>query len=138
MVDALQTEGESIAKLEKADVLELTVRHLQKLKRQQMLALNPQVDLDRYHAGYTACATEVSRCLASVPGVDITLGTRLMSHLGQKLNTIENARVSPLSVAGYSSGRDASPSPTQSESPIPLLQISPRAASPSSPVWRPF
>merc|ERR1712244_120609 len=157
MVDALQTEGESIAKLEKADVLELTVRHLQKLKRQQMLALNPQVDLDRYHAGYTACATEVSRCLASVPGVDITLGTRLMTHLGQKLNTIETARVSPLTVnvpqprvpvyhkiqtspsdAGYSSGRDASPSPTQSESPIPLLQISPRAASPSSPVWRPF
>merc|ERR1712088_1253286 len=98
MVGALQTEGESIAKLEKADVLELTVRHLQKLKRQQMLSLNPALDMDRYHAGYTACATEVSRCLASVPGVDITLGTRLMSHLGQKLNTMEAARVSPLTV----------------------------------------
>jgi len=33
MVHALQSEGESITKLEKADVLELTVRHLQKLKR---------------------------------------------------------------------------------------------------------
>merc|ERR1712083_996001 len=97
MVDALQTEGESIAKLEKADVLELTVRHLQKLKRQQMLALNPQVDLDRYHAGYTACATEVSRCLAST-GVDITVRSRLMSHLGHKLNTIETSRVAPLGV----------------------------------------
>merc|ERR1712083_538925 len=158
MVDALQTEGESIAKLEKADVLELTVRHLQKLKRQQMLALNPQVDLDRYHAGYTACATEVSRCLASVPGVDITLGTRLMSHLGQKLNTIENARVSPLSLqvpqprmpvyhkmaspvsdaGGYSSERDASPSPNESLS-RGLLTISPSSSkAPSSPVWRPF
>ena len=134
MVSALHTEGESISKLEKADVLELTVRHLQKLKRQQMLALNPALDLDRYHAGYTACATEVSRCLASVPGVDITLGTRLMSHLGQKLNTIETARVSPLTVnvpqprvpvyhkiqtspssdGGYSSERDASPSPSGS------------------------
>ncbi|MCP3663223.1 MAG: helix-loop-helix domain-containing protein, partial [Gammaproteobacteria bacterium] len=41
MVYALQTEGESISKLEKADVLELTVRHLRKLKRQQMLAMNP-------------------------------------------------------------------------------------------------
>ena len=29
MVAALQSEGESITKLEKADVLELTVRHLQ-------------------------------------------------------------------------------------------------------------
>merc|ERR1711899_57505 len=70
MVHALQHEGESITKLEKADVLELTVRHLRKLKRQQMLALNPGLDLDRFHAGYTACATEVSKCLAST-GVDI-------------------------------------------------------------------
>ena len=37
MVDALQQEGESITKLEKADVLELTVRHLRKLKRQRTL-----------------------------------------------------------------------------------------------------
>ena len=54
MVFALQAEGESISKLEKADVLELTVTHLRKLKRQQMLALNPGLDLDRFHAGYTA------------------------------------------------------------------------------------
>ena len=35
MVYALQSEGESITKLEKADVLELTVNHMRKLKRQQ-------------------------------------------------------------------------------------------------------
>merc|ERR1712032_1099037 len=71
MVFALQTEGESISKLEKADVLELTVNHLRKLKRQQMLSLNPALDLDRFHAGYSTCATEVSRSLAS-SGVDIS------------------------------------------------------------------
>merc|ERR1711942_643935 len=97
MVYALQSEGESISKLEKADVLELTVKHLRKLKRQQMLALNPSLDLDRFHAGYTTCATEVSRTLAST-GVDITVGSRLMGHLGHKLNSIENSRVSPLTV----------------------------------------
>ena len=37
MVEALQAEGETITKLEKADVLELTLRHLQKLRRQQLL-----------------------------------------------------------------------------------------------------
>merc|ERR1711881_594277 len=42
MVNTLQSEGESITKLEKADVLELTVRHLQKLKRQNALGLTPQ------------------------------------------------------------------------------------------------
>ena len=89
MVHALQHEGESITKLEKADVLELTVRHLRKLKRQQMLALNPGLDLDRFHAGYTACATEVNRCLTSMSGggVDLTVSTRLLTHLGQKLSS---------------------------------------------------
>merc|ERR1712001_324447 len=134
MVFALQTEGESISKLEKADVLELTVKHLRKLKRQQMLAVNPSLDMDRLRAGYTQCATEVSRCLAST-GVDVTIGSRLMGHLGNKLNTIENNRYSPLSVRvpegkspadqktirspsstssdlGYSSGRDTTPSPS--------------------------
>merc|ERR1712066_1021303 len=97
MVYALQSEGESISKLEKADVLELTVKHLRKLKRQQMLAVNPSLDMDRFRAGYTQCATEVSRCLAST-GVDVSIGSRLMGHLGNKLNTIENSRYSPLSV----------------------------------------
>ena len=152
MVFALQAEGESITKLEKADVLELTVRHLRKLKRQQMLALNPGLDLDRFHAGYTARATEVSKCLAST-GVDITVGSRLMSHLGHKLNTIETSRVAPLKVrvpsspssdCGYSSGRDSTPSPSCTGSPTStgLLQISPAIKQEHqqqiSPVWRPF
>ena len=149
MVFAMQTEGESIVKLEKADVLELTVKHLRKLKRQQMLALNPALDMDRFHAGYTTCATEVSRTLAST-GVDISIGSRLMSHLGNKLNTIETSRVSPLAIrvpeqrapkhlrmssplsdAGYESGRDQTPSP------LHLLQISPSQPQISS-VWRAF
>merc|ERR1712055_465974 len=137
MVFALQTEGESISKLEKADVLELTVSHLRKLKRQQMLTLNPSLDMDRFHAGYTTCATEVSRTLAST-GVDISIGSRLMSHLGHKLNNIETSRVAPLNIrvpeqrvpkhlrmpspssdGGYDSGRDSSPSPQG------LLTVSP-------------
>merc|ERR1712079_107754 len=145
MMFALQSEGESISKLEKADVLELTVKHLRKLKRQQMLSVTPE--LDRYRAGYTTCATEVSRCLAST-GVDISVGSRLMSHLVNTLNTLEAKRQEPLRVRvpeprvpkhlrmsspqsdrGYDSGRDMTPSP--------LLQISPSHQQ-LSPVWRPF
>merc|ERR1712012_703776 len=142
MVYALQSEGENISKLEKADVLELTVKHLRKLKRQQMLTVNPGLEMDRYRAGYVAAATEVSRCLAST-GVDVATGSSLMSHLGSALHNIESSRQTPLSVSvprkssspvisspsssvsdqGYISGRDNSPSPT-----------SPDADS----VWRPF
>merc|ERR1711915_169836 len=150
MVHALQTEGESISKLEKADVLELTVKHLRKLKRQQMLSVNPSLDMDRFHAGYTTCATEVSRTLAST-GVDISIGSRLMSHLGHKLNTIEASHISPLTVRvpeplpvkmirmpspssdpGYESGRDCTPSPRNTTSPISS------SAQSSEGVWRPF
>merc|ERR1712117_840801 len=152
MMFALQSEGESISKLEKAVVLELTVKHLRKLKRQQMLTVNPGLDMDRYRAGFTTCATEVSRCLAST-GVDISVGSRLMSHLGNKLNTIETSRQEPLRVrvpeprvpkhlrlsspvsdGGYESGRDMTPSPQG------LLTISPAQIKrePENTMWRPF
>ncbi|KAJ8956642.1 hypothetical protein NQ318_013996 [Aromia moschata] len=94
MVTALQNEGENVSKLEKADILELTVRHLHKLRRQQRLSTNPVIDADRFRAGYTHCANEVSRCLASIPGVDVQLGTKLMTHLGMRLNEMD--KVSPL------------------------------------------
>ena len=136
----LPTEGESIRKIKKTEVLELTVKHLRQLKRQQMLAVNPS--LDSFRAGYTQCAMEVSRCLDSI-GVDITNGFRLMGHLSNKINTIENDRYSPLSVRvpekktekpqlasppassdrGYESGRELTPSPS---------------SQPPSAVWRPF
>ena len=89
MVCALQAEGESITKLEKADVLELTLKHLQKLKRQQLLKSNPAIDMDRYRAGYTACASEVGRFMSSIPGVNINFGTHLMSHLGDQVTSLK-------------------------------------------------
>lgn len=96
MVTALQSEGENVSKLEKADILELTVRHLHKLRRQQRLSANPVIDADRFRAGYTHCANEVSRCLASIPGVDVGLGTKLMTHLGHRLNEMD--KVAPLMI----------------------------------------
>ena len=154
MVFALQSEGESITKLEKADVLELTVRHLQKLKRQQQLQANPSLDMDRYRAGYTACAAEVSRFMASVPGVNVVMGTRLMGHLGSSISGMETQTTTQMPIAppssssshfsrgaapmspssssdcGYNSGRD-------SNSPLSVGSPSP-APHKTEAVWRPF
>lgn len=97
MVSALTSEGENVSKLEKADILELTVRHLHKLRRQQRLAqANPVIQEDRFRAGFTHAANEVSKMLASIPGVDIGLGTKLMTHLGCSLNQMD--KKSPLSI----------------------------------------
>jgi len=161
MVEALQSEGESITKLEKADVLELTVNHLKKLRRQQMLQANPALDMDRYRSGYTAAASEVSRFMSSVPGVNITFGTQLMSHLGARVSAIDREAssasppmtcsspmsfigaplrpqlpMSPISDNGYNSGRDSTSPPLSvgCPSPAPLNMVAPA----KSPVWRPF
>ncbi|XP_065338330.1 enhancer of split mbeta protein-like [Cloeon dipterum] len=124
MVSALQTEGENVSKLEKADILELTVRHLHRLRRQQRLSTLPGADADRFRAGYTHCAAEVSRCLASVPGVDVGLGTKLMTHLGHRLNEMD--KTAPLSL------EVCSPPASPVGFALPLTPASSSAASPSS------
>ena len=159
MVHALQTEGESISKLEKADVLELTVKHLRKLRRHQMLTLAPpSASEDRYKSGFAACATEVSRCLTSIPSVEAGLRTRLMSHLGLTLasaglpqdapvhvrvpvptypspaNLVHKMSPPPEADLGYISGRDSTPSPDRVKPPpSPELNVVDTES-----VWRPF
>lgn len=67
------------SKLEKADILELTVKHLENLQRQQVAlaaATDPNI-LNKFRAGYTECASEVGR----FPGLDTSVKRRLMAHL---------------------------------------------------------
>ena len=163
MMATFEAEGESVNKLEKADILQLTVCHLQKLKRQQMLRLNPALEEDRFRSGYTACANDVSKFLSTVPGVSLHFGTGLMSHLGSSLsapapraplsvNTVSTSSanaaspahnislpMSPNSDGGYNSGRDSTPSPALSVGSEDVSRhIKQEAAAATSPVWRPF
>ncbi|KAL3272651.1 hypothetical protein HHI36_014116 [Cryptolaemus montrouzieri] len=85
MVTALQNEGENVSKLEKADILELTVRHLHSLKRQHQLILPPEQNYaDKFRAGFSQCAQEVSQFLTAPPPEceDHTASKRLLQHLG--------------------------------------------------------
>ena len=100
MVVALQSEGESITKLEKADVLELTVRHMQKLKNANALNLTPQATYaGKFKAGYAHCAQEVSRFMSTAaPSVDVNVSTRLLSHLGGCLQALDTLGPSTMAV----------------------------------------
>lgn len=94
MVECLTQEGEHITRLEKADILELTVEHMKKLRAQKQLRLNGNPDskltiAESFRAGYIHAANEVSKTLATVPGVSVDLGTQLMSHLGHRLNYLQ-------------------------------------------------
>lgn len=135
MVTALQSEGENVAKLEKADILELTVQHLHKLRKAKKLcivaAASPVVEADRFRAGYTHCANEVSKCLAATPGVDVRLGTKLMSHLGHRLNELD--RMSPLTVrVGGESPTTTTTTATAITTPATTITTSSPASSPTS------
>ncbi|XP_037075650.1 enhancer of split mbeta protein-like [Pollicipes pollicipes] len=106
MVNALANEGENVTKLEKADVLELTVRHLRKLKQNHLLGvLNPNVLHERYMAGFTHCASQVSTFLAaSGPAADVGVSSRLMSHVSKYMQAMEK-------VAAIHSGGFPAPAP---------------------------
>lgn len=86
MTVALQAEGENVSKLEKADILELTVRHLHKLNQNHRLTIrNPLEELQRFQAGYSSCAQEAATFLMSTPGMDARVGQRLLGHLYKPL-----------------------------------------------------
>ena len=78
-----------MSKLEKADILELTVRHLQKMSQARRLHLtrNPLEDLQRFQSGYSSCAQEAASFLLSTPGVDVRISQRLLSHLSVNITT---------------------------------------------------
>jgi len=127
MVTALQSEGESITKLEKADVLELTVKHLQKLKRQNALGLTPEATYaGRFKAGYASCAQEVSKYMTSRTDVSVEVTTRLFSHMSNCLQALDSMPPSVLSMAA------AVPN-----SPISPQQQSTKNTFPSPPCGRP-
>lgn len=102
MVNTLQSEGESITKLEKADVLELTVKHLRKLKRQNALGLTPQATYaGRFRAGYSHCAQEVSKFMSQQSSIEIDThaSARLLSHLSGCIHALESMPPSILTLA---------------------------------------
>lgn len=96
LVGALQAEGESVSRLEKADVLELTVRHLHKLRRSQQISESSAGE--RFRAGFVHCAQEVSKYITTTlsggnsPGpVDISVNGRLVGHLEQCIRHLESS-----------------------------------------------
>lgn len=114
MVTALQAEGENVSKLEKADILELTVRHLHSLKRRGQLVLKSESShAERFRAGFAQCATEVSQFITNATmaanamqrqgPVDPQAGARLLQHLSHCIKRLEappvQAQVLPNGVA---------------------------------------
>lgn len=79
------------SKLEKADILEMTVKHLQTVQRQQLstaVATDPAV-LTKFRSGFSECATEVSRYVSHLENVDPVVKQRLVSHLNNCVTNLQ-------------------------------------------------
>ncbi|XP_043496288.1 enhancer of split mbeta protein-like [Polistes fuscatus] len=116
MVAVHQSEGENVAKFEKADILEMTVHHLQTLRAAHRLTLTPENSYaDRFRDGFTQCAQEVSKFLSSPVAATVhpNVGAQLMRHLGGCLRRLEG---SPTSTNSNSiSSNSTSPVPSTSK-----------------------
>ncbi|XP_028987616.1 transcription factor HES-1-like [Betta splendens] len=95
ILDALKKDSSRHSKLEKADILEMTVKHLRNLQRLQITApvnSDPSV-LGKYRAGFNECVGEVTRFLSSCEGVDSEVRTRLLSHLAVRVTQVNTVHL---------------------------------------------
>ncbi|XP_012716408.1 transcription factor HES-1 [Fundulus heteroclitus] len=93
ILDALKKDSSRHSKLEKADILEMTVKHLRNLQRLQMTAAlhtDPSI-LGKYRAGFSECVGEVTRFLSTCEGVTTEVRTRLLGHLAACVTQINSA-----------------------------------------------
>ncbi|WAR14479.1 HES4A-like protein [Mya arenaria] len=92
VLQAMRKDTNQYSKLEKADILEMTVKHLRHLQRQhvsQAMTTDPNT-VTKYKSGFNECANEVVRYLGSVEGVDSQVRTRLVSHLGNVVTRVNS------------------------------------------------
>ncbi|KAK6634749.1 hypothetical protein RUM43_012151 [Polyplax serrata] len=85
------------SKLEKADILEMTVKHLQQIQRQQLataIATDPGVVM-RFKSGFDECASEVSRYIGGLDGIDTGVKQRLTAHLHHCVSSLQRVVTLP-------------------------------------------
>ncbi|XP_069753962.1 hairy-related 8.2 [Narcine bancroftii] len=110
------------SKLEKADILEMTVKHLQNVQNSRIMA-DTKIGLEaqqRYSAGYIQCMHEVHNLLLTCDWMDKTVGARLLNHLLKSLpRSSEDSRQSSLKAPAASLQTSKSQPPSKTQGNIP-------------------
>ncbi|CAL1527253.1 unnamed protein product [Lymnaea stagnalis] len=89
VLQAMKKDNSQYSKLEKADILELTVKHLKNVQRFQINGMYQVPDsITKYRAGFNECANEVMRYLTESQGVNDDARARILSHLASILTPL--------------------------------------------------
>ncbi|KAM8789251.1 transcription factor HES-2 [Rhynchonycteris naso] len=122
----LGRESSGYSKLEKADILEMTVRFLQELPSSSCLAAAPTPS-DSYREGYQACLARLTCVLPACRVLEPALSARLLEHLRRRA-----AGATP--DGGRAGDCCGPPSPSPPAAPVP----SPPAPAHGPGLWRPW
>ncbi|XP_037795549.1 transcription factor HES-4-like [Penaeus monodon] len=129
LVAALQAEGETVTRLEKADILELTVRHVRRLNQRRRLTLppgghDPRHDALKFQQGFVAAAQQVQSFLIASPSLEPAVSSRLLTHLTSCASAMTGVPPSsgpvspPVTAAPLATPPTASP-PAPAVAPVP-------------------
>ncbi|KAH1005630.1 hypothetical protein HUJ04_006573 [Dendroctonus ponderosae] len=83
LLEAKNQDPSRHTKLEKADILEMAVQHLQNIQQKQIAlaaARDPTV-IGKFKNGFTDCASEIDRFISSSDSVDTGIRDRVTDHL---------------------------------------------------------
>uniref|UniRef100_A0A182PZJ8 BHLH domain-containing protein n=1 Tax=Anopheles farauti TaxID=69004 RepID=A0A182PZJ8_9DIPT len=83
LLDAMKKDPVRHSKLEKADILDLTVKHLQDVERRRLnvaMAVDPTVP-EKFATGYRECIDEIGKYFDTLGTVDEGLKARVRKHL---------------------------------------------------------
>ncbi|KAH8277828.1 hypothetical protein KR018_008098 [Drosophila ironensis] len=121
ILEAMKKDPARHTKLEKADILEMTVKHLQSVQRQQLnmaIQTDPSV-VQKFRTGFVECAEEVNRYVSQLDGIDSGVRQRLSAHLSNCANSLEQIG----SMSNFSSGYRGGMFPSQAaaSAPAPLF-----------------
>ncbi|XP_014474375.1 PREDICTED: protein hairy [Dinoponera quadriceps] len=93
ILDAMKKDPSRHSKLEKADILEMAVKHMENLQRQSV-ALTASADptiVNKFRAGFSECAAEVGK----FPGLDSSVKRRLLAHLASYIGPTDTGNHHP-------------------------------------------
>ncbi|EDW46902.1 protein deadpan [Drosophila sechellia] len=126
ILEAMKKDPARHTKLEKADILEMTVKHLQSVQRQQLnmaIQSDPSV-VQKFKTGFVECAEEVNRYVSQMDGIDTGVRQRLSAHLNQCANSLEQIGSMSNFSNGYRGGMF--PATAVTAAPTPLFPSLPQ------------
>lgn len=99
VLEAMKKDVSRYSKMEKADILEMTVKYLRSLNTERTLHIKQHQEdasaIAKYRAGFNECAAKVSQFLMTADNITVPVRTQLLSHLASTCQQQKDPHHSP-------------------------------------------